>query len=160
MVYREVKEALDLVCVKVAGHEGIRAGHLEHVSHQLGANGHARLVLAVLAGPAIIRDNGNDFVGRRTLGGIDGQEQFHQVVRGRERGLDDETGSATDAFLERGLEFAVTEMRDFQRPQDHFRLLRAFHAVHCSYYLLRKIAGGITSKQRHPVLMDIVDHNV
>ena len=160
VVDREVEEALDLVGVQVAGHEGVRAGHLEHVGHQFGANRHARLVFSVLTGPAVIRDNGDDFIGRCPLGGVDGEQQFHQVVRGRERGLDDETGSAADTFLVRRLELTVAEVRDFQRSQDHFRVFRAFHAVHCFNYLLRKIAGGITSKQRHPVLMDIVDHSV
>ena len=38
VVHGEIKEALDLVCVKVAGHDGIGPCHLEHVGHQLGTD--------------------------------------------------------------------------------------------------------------------------
>ena len=160
VVHRKIEEALDLVRMQVAGHEGVGSGHLEHVGDQLCADGDARLVLAVLAGPAIIRDDGDDFVGRCTLGCVDAEQQFHQVVAAGKSALDNEAGGATDTFLVRGLKFAVAEMGTFQRSKNHIGVLRTFHTVHGFHYLLREIAGGITCKKRHPVLMDIVYHNV
>ena len=115
VIHGHVEEALDLVCVEVAGHDGVCAGNLEHVCHKLCADGGTGLVLAVLACPAIIRNHCNNSVGGCPFGGIYGQEQFHKVVRAGEGGLNDKTCGSAHTLLEIRLEFAVTETGCLQR---------------------------------------------
>ena len=158
VVHGEIKEALDLVGMEVAGHDGIGPCYLKHVGHQLGTDGSTGLVLAVLTGPAIVRDDGNDTVGRCPLGSVYGQEKLHQVVGGGESGLDDKTGGATHALLEIGLEFTVTEAGNLEGAQNNLGIVLLPHTVHSGNYLLREVAGSITSKQRQTVLMDCIDH--
>ena len=158
VVHREVEETLDLVGVEVAGHQGVRAGGLEHVRDELRADGHAGLVLAVLAGPAEVRQYGDHLVGGGALGGVDGQKELHQVVGGREGRLDDEASSSADAFHEERHEFTVAETGSLQRSEDHFRFIRPLEPVHGRYHFLGEIPSGITGENGHPVLMDIVDH--
>ena len=158
MVHREVEETLDLVRMEVAGHEGVGAGGLDHVGDQFRTDGHARLVLAVLAGPAEVRDHGDHFVGGGALRRIHRQEELHEVVGGREGGLQDEAGGATHAFREERYEFAVAEMGDLERAEHHFRIFRPFEPVHGRDHLLGEIPGGFTGENGHPVLMDFVYH--
>ena len=63
MVHRNVKEALDLVSVQVAGHYPVGSCGGEEVCHELGSDGNPRTVLAVLTRPSEIRNDGYDFVG-------------------------------------------------------------------------------------------------
>ena len=48
VVHRQVEEPLHLVLVEIHAEHPVRAGHRHHVRHELGADGDARLVLAVL----------------------------------------------------------------------------------------------------------------
>ena len=159
MIHREVEEALDLVCVEVAGHQAVRTDGAEHIGDDLGADGHARLVLSVLAGPSEIGDHGDDLVGGGALGGVDGQEQFHQVVGRRERRLDDEASGAADALGERGLELAVAELGDFEGAQGNLRIIGVLDLVHFIYDFLCEVQRGPAGENRHSVLVYVVQHD-
>ena len=115
--------------MQVAGHHAVRSGGAQQVGDQLGADGHARTVLAVLARPAEIRHHGHDFVCGGALGGVDGEQQLHQVVCRRDGGLEDVDGGAADALLELGLELSVAERRDFERSQMQRRLIGRLEQV-------------------------------
>ena len=62
MVYREIEESLDLVCMEVTCHHAVASGCMEHVCYELGTDRNPRLVLAVLSCPSEIRHHGNDSV--------------------------------------------------------------------------------------------------
>ena len=158
VVHREVEETLNLVGVEVAGHQGVGPGGFDHIGDQLRTDGHARLVLAVLAGPAEVRNHGDHLVRGGALRRVDGQEQFHQVVGGREGGLDDEAGGSAHAFRVERHEFAIAEMGDLERAEHHFRIFRPLEPVHGRDHLLGEIPGGFTGENGHPVLMDFVYH--
>ena len=97
MVDRDVEEPLDLVGVKVAGHDPVAARRAQEIGDEFGSDAHAGTVLAVLAGPSEIRHHRDYLVGGCALGGIDAEQQFHQVVRRREGALDEEHRCAADA---------------------------------------------------------------
>ena len=112
VVHRDVEEALNLVGVQVHRHHAVHAGGLEHVGDELGGDGDVRFVLAVLACEAVVRDDGDNLVGRGALGGVDHHQQFEQVVGGRHGGLDDEHDASADGLLEGGLKLAVGILED------------------------------------------------
>jgi ABC-type phosphate/phosphonate transport system substrate-binding protein len=64
VVHRNVEEALDLRGVQVDAQHAVCARAGDEVGHQLGGDGHAALVLAVLAGVAEV---GNDRGDARAL---------------------------------------------------------------------------------------------
>ena len=143
----DVEEALDLAGVQVAGHHAVRTGGAEQVRDELGADGHARAVLAVLAGPAEVGHHGHDFVGGSALGGVDGEQQLHQVVCRRNGGLQDVDGGAADAFGVLRLEFAVAEGSDLQLSQMRFSLFGGFDLVEVVDDLACKVLGGSAGEQ-------------
>ena len=112
MVDGDVEEALDLVGVQVDRQDAVGAGGLEHVGDQFGADGHAALVLAVLPRVPVVRDHGGDPLGAGAVGGVDEQEQFHQVVVLRPAGgLDDEDVAAAHVLVDLDERLAVGEPR-------------------------------------------------
>ena len=67
-------------------------------------------VIISLFGLKLVRNNGDDALGRCTFGGINHQQQFHQVVRVRKRRLHQEYVLATNRFFVGYREFAVGEV--------------------------------------------------
>ena len=68
--------------------------------------------LAILPRPTEIGHHGDHPVRRRPVRRIDHQQQFHQIVCRREGRLHDKNGASPDAFVKRGLEFAVAELQN------------------------------------------------
>jgi hypothetical protein len=97
--------------VQVHRQRAIGAGHGDQVRHQLGGDRRARLVLAILARVAEVRHHGSDPPRRRPLGGIEHDQQLHQVVGRRVRGLDDEHVAAADVLVEAHRDLTVLEAR-------------------------------------------------
>ena len=112
VVYGDVEEALDLVGVEVHCDHAVDSGGCQKVSDEFGGDWHTRFVFAVLAGPAEVRHHGDDRGCRCALGGVDHQQEFHEVVGVGECGLHEIDLAAADGFLERNLEFAVGEILD------------------------------------------------
>lgn len=100
--------------MKIHGDQTVDAGDAEQVGNELGADRYTGLVLAVLAGPTEVGDDGHDAVGRCTFGGINHQQELHKVVGVRERGLYEEYVASADGLLVADSEFAVSEVRDHQ----------------------------------------------
>ncbi len=57
---RDREKALDLTCMQVESHIAVGAGYLDHVGHQAGGDGDARLVFLIRASVAHIRDHSCD----------------------------------------------------------------------------------------------------
>jgi hypothetical protein len=114
-----MKMALDLVGVEVeSDHACNPCGH-QQVGDQLGGDGNAGLVLAVLPGIAEIGHHGYDILGGGTFGGIHEHQQLEQVFGGGKGGLDDEDVIPADVLLERGLKFTVAELGDSDFSELH-----------------------------------------
>ena len=111
IVDRDIEEALDLVGMQIDGQYAIDAGRCDHLRHQLGGNRHTRGAWpAILARKAEVRNHGGDTRRRSTPGGIDHDQQFHQVFGGRRAGRLDDKRLATANVLENlDVDFAVAE---------------------------------------------------
>ena len=60
MVDRNIEETLNLIGMEVHRDETVDAGYAEKISHEFGCDRNARFVLAVLTGPAEIRNDSDD----------------------------------------------------------------------------------------------------
>ncbi len=104
----DVEKALDLSGVEIDGQDAIGTRGGDEVGHQLGGDGGAALVFAVLAGVAEVRDHRGDALGAGAFETVDVDQQLHEV--GVDRvvgGLDDEAVSAAHVFLDLDQQFAV-----------------------------------------------------
>ena len=122
VVHRQVEEALDGVLVQVDGDDVVHAGDRQQVGHQLGADGLARGGLAVLARIAIVGHHRAHVVGRRALGGIHHDEQFHErvvhvVAVARTHRLHEKHVCAAHAFQIAGIDLAVGELLELDVAQ-------------------------------------------
>ena len=114
MIHRAVEEALLLIGMQVHGDEAVDAGYCHAVCHQLGADGHAGLVLAVLTGPSEVGHDGVDGAGGGPLGSVHHEQQLHQVVAVGEGALYQEYVLAANAFFIADSKFSVGELGDDQ----------------------------------------------
>ena len=80
MVHRNVEETLDCVLMQIDGDDVIGAGNGDEVSNELCRDGLARSGLALLAGVAVMRDDGGNGAGACTLGRINHDEHFHERI--------------------------------------------------------------------------------
>ena len=110
VVYRHIKETLDLRCVQVHGQNAVNARFGDEVRNQFRADRRASLCAAVLTSVTEVGDHCGDTTSRRTLQRVGDDQQFHQVVVGRvRRRLNDEHIFATDVFENFDKDFAVVE---------------------------------------------------
>ncbi len=117
VVHRDVEEALDLRLVQVHRQHAVRAGGAQDVRHELGRDRDARLVLAVLARVAVIRNHRRDARRGRAPERVDHHQQFHDVlVDGRAGRLHDEHVGAADVLLDLEGDFGVGEPAKFRLP--------------------------------------------
>ena len=107
-----IEEALYLVGMKVHGDQAVNACHAQQVGHQFGTDAHTGFVLAVLACPAEVGHHGIDGFGRCALGGVDHEQQFHEVVRIGERALHEEHVASADRLLVGHGKLSIGEFRD------------------------------------------------
>ena len=110
----DVEEALNLSRVQVAGHQAVGAHALHEVGHHFGPDAHPGLVLAVLAGVAVIGHHHGHGGGRGALGGIHHQHELHQVFGGRVGALNQEHGAAPHALVEAGSQLGIGEALNAQ----------------------------------------------
>ena len=80
MIHWHIEESLDLVSMQVHRNDTVDTSHTQKVGYEFGADTDTWLVLTILSGPSELGDDGIDGAGRGTLGGINHQQQFHQVV--------------------------------------------------------------------------------
>ena len=112
MVYRNIEETLNLVGMQVHRDEAVDTCHAQQVGHQLGADAHSGLVLAVLSGPAEVGDDGNDVAGGGTFGRVDHQKKLHQIVRIGKSALHKEYITAANGLFVGNRKFTVGEAGD------------------------------------------------
>ena len=136
--------------MQVDGDDVVGTGGGEQVGHELGGDGFARSGLAVLAGVAVMRDDGADAVGAGALGGVDHDEQLHERVVDVEAGgrsahrLHDEHVGTADAFQVAGVNLAVRELLQLHIAQRNAQL---------TSNLVSKLGVGGTREQGHSLLL-------
>ena len=113
VIDRHVEEALDLRRVQVHRKHPVDACCGEQVGHQLGSDGHAGLVFALLAGVAEIRHHRRNARGRGAAGGVDEQQQLQPVVGRGAGGLDEVQVGPADGLVVVDVQLAVREVLDF-----------------------------------------------
>ena len=92
-------------------------GRAQDVRHELGRNRHARLVLAVLARVAVIRDHRRDARRRRPPERVDHDQQLHDVLVDRRAGrLHDEDVGAADVLVDLERHLGVREPAELGLP--------------------------------------------
>jgi hypothetical protein len=110
VVNGEAEEPLDLADVQVHRHHPLRAGDPYHVGHEPCRYGLAGLGLSVLARVGEPRDDRGYPLGRGPLGGIDHDEELHEVAVDRlTEGLDDKDVGAPHGVLVAGVHLAARE---------------------------------------------------
>jgi hypothetical protein len=110
VVHGDLEEALDLALVKVHGKHPVGAGRLEQAGHQASRYRLAGGALLVLARVRVVRHHGRDAPCRGQLGGLDHDEQLHDVrVQVAGRRLHEEDVGAADALLIAPVDLAVGE---------------------------------------------------
>src|SRR4051794_11083494 len=80
MVDGDVEEALNLRGVEVDEEGAIGAGSGEQIGDELGADGDAGTILAVLPGVSVIRNDNGDAGGGSALEGVDDDEELDEVL--------------------------------------------------------------------------------
>jgi hypothetical protein len=110
VIHRNVKEPLDLRLVQVHRQHPIRPGGGDQVRHQLRRDRHPRLVLAVLARVAVIRNHGGDARGRRPAERVDHHAQLDQVAIDVRAGrLHDEDVRTADVLVDLERDLGIRE---------------------------------------------------
>ena len=113
MVDGDVEVALDLRGVEVEAEDAVGAGGLDELRDERGRNRDAGLVLAVLAGVAVVRQDGGDPLGGGAADGVDHDEELHVgLVRRLAGRLDDEDIASADALVDLDELLAVWELQD------------------------------------------------
>src|SRR5580658_6557146 len=103
-----VEEALNLRSVQVDEEGAVGAGGGEQVGDELGADGHAGTVFAVLSGVAVVGHDHSDAGGRGALERVNHDQKLDQVLVDRiARRLDDKDVNAPDVFQKLEVHLAV-----------------------------------------------------
>ena len=109
--------------MEIHGERAVGARHGDQVGDQLGGDGCARLVLAVLPRVAEIGHHRGDAPRRGPLGRVQHHQQLHQVLGRGAGGLDDEHVAAADVLVELDCDLPVLEARHLGVAERHLELL-------------------------------------
>lgn len=108
VVHRDVEKPLNLSGMEIHRDHPVDTGRGEQIRNQLGGDGHAGLVLAVLPGVSEEWNDGIDPSGAGPLCGIDHNHQLHEVMIGRGAGgLDDVNVLPADILVDLDEGFAI-----------------------------------------------------
>src|SRR5579859_1059009 len=119
----DIEVPLNLRRVQVEGQCAACAGGLEKVGDELCRYRNARLILAVLARVAVIRQHRSNTPSRGALEGINHQEQLEQVIVDRVAArLNDEHIRAAHVFENLEINLAVAEASQPGLAKRHFQM--------------------------------------
>ena len=113
IVGRNVEKALQLAGVQIDGQHPVRSGPGDQIGDELGRNGRARALFAILAGVAEIGNHRGYPPRRRAPQRVDHDQQLHQVIiGGRRGGLDDESVLSPHVLQNLDPDFLIRETSD------------------------------------------------
>ena len=111
MLHGDIEKPLDGIGVEVQAHHAMRSRRLEQVGNQFGRDGFAGQRLLLLAGIAVVGQNGGDAPRTGAAQGVYGGEQHHEIgVYGRAGGLDQIGVTTAYALIEANIIFAVRKL--------------------------------------------------
>ncbi len=110
--------------MEVHAEHAVGTGRLHQVRDQLRPDRDARLVLPVLACVPVVRHGHRHPRGRCAARRIHQEQQLHEVVGRRRRGLDDEDVPATRVLVDPDENFAIGEALDRHVAEWHSHVLR------------------------------------
>ncbi len=112
MIDRNIEKTLDLLGMQIHGEDTVYPRGDQKICDELSGNWDARLVFAVLAGVTVKGKDGGDAEGTGATGGIDEDEQFHEVLIGGRAGwLDNKKIIASDILFKLHKGLAVGKSR-------------------------------------------------
>src|SRR6185369_976918 len=118
----------ELMLMEVDPQQAIGPRAHDHVRHELGPDGDARLVLSVLPRVAIVRHHHRDASRARAPCSVDEEQELHHVLRRRVGALHDEEVVPAHVLVDPDEDLAVGESiaghlaeRDPELPRDLFR---------------------------------------
>ncbi len=126
-----IEKPLDLRSMQVHGQDAVCSGFCEQVGYELCGDCYTWSVLAVLACIAIVRDNRGNPGSRGSSGGIDHDEQFHQIVCRRIGRLDDEHVGAPDRLEIVDRDLSVGKVFHFCIAKRHVKVVSNFFSKRC-----------------------------
>ena len=113
MIERNVEESLNLVGVQIHRQHAVGAGALEQIGDKTRGDRHARLILAVLSGIAVVGKNGGNALGAAALERVHDDEQFHvRLIRLGATGLNHEHIAAANTLLHLTESLPIGKMLD------------------------------------------------
>ena len=125
VIHRNIKEALNLLCVKIHCEDTVRPGADQQIGYQFGGDGNAGAVLAVLSCVAVVGDYGGDAGCRSAACRIHHNQQFHEVLIGRIASrLNDEHIRIAEIVFVLDENLTVGESFDLHMPQFHPQTFR------------------------------------
>jgi hypothetical protein len=123
VVHRHVEITLDLRGVQVKRQSTAGPGCFQQVRDKLRRDRHARLVFAILARIAVIRQHGGDTPCGSAFESVNHQQKFKQVVVHRiVAGLYHEDISAAHVFQNLKINFAIAEAPEHSFAQRHIQI--------------------------------------
>ena len=126
VIHRNVKEALNLISVKVHREDAVNTDRLQHVRNNLRADGHAGGTrTAILTGIAVVRNCGGNSAGRSTAQSVHHDHQLHQIVVRRSTGaLQHENILTTNVLVNLNSNLTIGEAVDCCTAQWNIQVLR------------------------------------
>ena len=125
MVHRNVEEPLNLLGMKIHRNNPVRAGHSQQIRDELGGDRNPRLILAVLPGITEKGEHSGDPGGARPPGGVNHDQQLHEVVIRRfAGGLNQKCIGPPDVLFELHENLAVREVRQVHLAQADAEIVR------------------------------------
>ena len=112
MIYRNFKETLFLISVKIHRDQAVDSGHAQHVGHQLGTDRNTGLAFAILSRPTVVGYHCIDGARRSSFGSVHHQQKLHQIVGRGERALYQKDVASSNRLLIANLKLAVREISD------------------------------------------------
>ena len=108
MIDRNIKKALQLLSMQIHCQHSLNPRGNQKIRNELGGDGNAGLVLAVLARIPEKRDHRRDTSRARPAGGINQDQEFHEILIGRgARGLNDENVPTANVLVDLDKRFAI-----------------------------------------------------
>ena len=124
MVYRDIKEALNLTSMQVNSYYTVQTSSRHKVSYQLSGNRLTATGLAILTSICIIRYYCSYTSCRSTLASVSHNQQLHQILIYRLTGrLDNKNIFSTNTFTNHDLNLTIVEMANLCINQRNIQIL-------------------------------------
>ena len=110
VIDRDIEEALNLRCMEIDEQRPVCTGRGQQIRHQLGRNGHARAIFAILPGVAVVRDDDCDPARGGAFERVHHDQQLDEMLIHRKTGgLHEKNVRAANVFQQLKQDLAIGE---------------------------------------------------